>query len=250
MKEGVIFSIEEFAIHDGPGIRTTVFLKGCPLKCEWCHNPEGISFKPQLMTQNGKTLVCGERIRSTEMAKIVLKNKDLFELNGGGVTLTGGEPTAQSDFVIDFLNQVQDIHRAIETSGYASPLKFREIISMVDLVLFDIKHTDEQMHKKYTGVSNKLILKNLEYLIETGREFIVRIPLIPGVNDTQENMLKVVNLIKNAESLVRVELLPYHQTAGAKYKMIGETFEPSFNCAQAPNIFNVFEENDIKTIIQ
>jgi len=249
MKEGIIFSIEEFAIHDGPGIRTTIFLKGCPLCCEWCHNPEGISFKPQNITKNNGASLCGENISSTELAHRVLKNKDFFELNGGGVTLTGGEPTAQAPFVIDFLKQIQEIHSVIETSGYVSSNKFKEVISLVDLVLFDIKHTDENLHRKYTGVSNRPILENLRYLISSGKEFIIRVPLIPNVNDSQENMMKILSFIKDAKSLVRVELLPYHKTAGAKYKMIGKSYNPSFDITKTPKIFNVFEECNIKTII-
>lgn len=249
MKEGIIFGVEEFAIHDGPGIRTTVFLKGCPLRCEWCHNPEGISFEPQLITRKSGVSMCGEKISSTELARRVSKNKDFFELNGGGVTLTGGEPTAQAPFVIDFLEQIKGIHSAIETSGYVSPHRFKEVISLVDLVLFDIKHTDDHLHRKYTGVSNKPILENLRYLMGSGKEFIIRVPLIPGVNDTEENMMQILSLIKDAESLVRVEFLPYHKTAGAKYQMIGKTYQPTFDPTKAPRIVNVFEENHIKTIL-
>lgn len=249
MKEGIIFSIEEFAIHDGPGIRTTIFMKGCPLQCEWCHNPEGISFHPQNITKYNGVFLCGEKISSTELANRVLKNKDFFALNGGGVTLTGGEPTAQAPFIIDFLEQIQEIHSAIETSGYASSDKFKEVISLVDLVLFDLKHTDENLHRKYTGVSNKPILENLRNLIDSGKEFIIRVPLIPQVNDTLENMSKILSLISDAQSLIRVELLPYHKTAGAKYKMIGKTYAPSFDITKTPRIFNVFEEYNIKTII-
>jgi len=249
MNEGVIFSIEEFAIHDGPGIRTTVFLKGCPLNCQWCHNPEGVSFEPQYIEKNGKTSLCGERISSTDLATIILKNKEFFKLNGGGVTLTGGEPTAQAGFVIDFLKQIPGVHSVIETSGYAPPKIFKEVISLVDLVLFDIKQTDEKLHKKFTGVSNRPILKNLKYLINSQKKFIVRVPLIPGVNDTRENMLQILSLIKDAESLVRIELLPYHKMAGAKYKMIGKTYSPSFDSNQIPRIHRVFEDYHIKTIV-
>ncbi|MGQ8338625.1 radical SAM protein [Sunxiuqinia sp. A32] len=249
MKEGIIFSIEEFAIHDGPGIRTTVFLKGCPLRCEWCHNPEGISFEPQNMVKNGESTICGERISSTALAKIIMKNKDFFELNGGGVTLTGGEPLAQASFVIDFLKQVDTIHKVIETSGQVPMPVFKEVVSLVDLVLIDIKHMNSEIHKKYTGVRNELIQNNIKYLISSGKEFIVRVPLIPGVNDSEENMLKILSLVKDAKSLVRVELMPYHKTAGAKHKMIGKTYSPSFDPTVPPNIYNVFEENNIKNLV-
>jgi len=249
MKEGIIFSIEEFAIQDGPGIRTTVFLKGCPLSCPWCHNPEGISFEPQyLISKTGKTL-CGEKISSSELANRILKNKDFFESTGGGVTLTGGEPLAQPNFVIDFLKQVESIHKTIETSGYAPLSVFKEVVSLVDLVLFDIKITDSESHKMYTGVDNHMILENLNYLISSEKDFIVRMPLIPGVNDTKTNMLSIYSLISDAKSLIRVELLPYHKTAGAKYGMIGKIYDPPFDPNKRPQIFNVFEDNNINTII-
>lgn len=249
MKDGIIFSIEEFAIHDGPGIRTTVFLKGCPLNCEWCHNPEGISFEPQPMVKNGETSICGEQISSTDLANIILKYKDFFGISGGGVTLTGGEPMAQPNFVVDFLKKVKSIHKVIETSGHAPFSVFKEVVSLVDLVLIDIKHMNSEIHEKYTGVNNKLIQGNIKYLISSGKEFIVRVPLIPGVNDTEENMLEILSLIRDAKSLVRIELMPYHRTAGAKYKMIGKTYSPSFNPSTVPNICNVFEENNIKSLV-
>lgn len=249
MKEAVVFSMEEFAIHDGPGIRTTIFLKGCPLRCAWCHNPEGISPKPQYLNKkNGKTL-CGYTIDSDMLASQVLKNKDIYTLNGGGITLTGGEPLFQSDFVIEFLPKIQPVHTAIETSGYAPASVFEEVISFVDLVLFDVKHMDPVMHKQYTGVNNRLILNNLEYLCASQKDFIIRIPLITGVNDTEKNMRDILSVIRDAQSLVRVELLRYHKTAGAKYAMIEKKYDPPFDTEISPRIFNVFADNDIKTII-
>lgn len=250
MKMGVIFSIEEFAIHDGPGIRTNVFLKGCPLHCVWCHNPEGIDSSPQYMTKKNEQTICGYEISSDELAERLLKNKDIYNLNNGGVTLTGGEPLFQSDFIIELLQKIKpDIHSAIETSGHTAPNVFQKVLPLFDLVLFDVKQTDPVLHKKYTGVDNKLILKNLEFLCSSQTDFIVRIPLIPGVNDTKENMINILTRIKDAPSLIRVEILPYHKTAGAKYGMIGKEYNPPFDTSKMPHIYNVFEEHNIKTII-
>lgn len=249
MKSGIIFSVEEFAIHDGPGIRTTIFLKGCPLRCVWCHNPEGISPHPQyLQKKEGKTL-CGMTMTTKELADSILKNKTIFIRNKGGITLSGGEPLMQSDFIIELLQMLPGIHKAIETSGYAPEVVFRQVISHVDLVLFDIKHTDPVLHKKYTGKRNELILRNLNYLCNTSTLFIVRIPLIPEVNDTFENMESIANMLKNASGLVRVELLKYHKTAGAKYTMIGQEYNPPFDTTKEPHIYNVFEKYNIKSLI-
>jgi pyruvate formate lyase activating enzyme len=243
---GRIFSIEEFAVHDGPGIRTTIFLKGCPLRCNWCHNPEGISPEPQYMDKRTGRVLCGQDISSTDLAEMMLKNRAFFEMNEGGITLTGGEPLYQPKFVIDFLKKVKPVHTAIETSGYASSKVFKEVIEFTDLILFDLKHTDPEIHRKFTGVDNKIILKNFSYLKKSGKKFIVRIPLIPGVNDTEENMKQVLSLVREARSLIKVELLPYHKTAGAKYEMIGEKYNPLFDTELSPEVYDVFNDNNIK----
>lgn len=249
MKTGTIFSIEEFAIHDGPGIRTTVFLKGCPLRCAWCHNPEGISPIPRLMHKKDGDTLCGTSITTEELARLLLKNKDIYILNKGGITLTGGEPLMQSGFVIELLDMLPGIHKAIETCGYASEAVFSHVAGKTDLVLFDVKHTDPLLHRKYTGKGNRRILKNLEYLCSSPVEFIVRVPLIPGVNDTPENMRAIAGIIKGAPSLVRVELLKYHKTAGAKYAMIGQEYNPPFDVSKEPRVYNVFEDYNINTLI-
>jgi len=250
MEKGIIFSIEEFAIHDGPGIRTNVFLKGCPLRCVWCHNPEGISPYPQYFTKKDERTICGYEITSDDLANQLLKNKEIYKYDKGGVTLTGGEPLFQPMFVIDLLKKIRpEIHTAIETSGYANSDIFQKVISQLDYVLFDIKQTDTVLHKKYTGVGNELILKNLEILCSSDIDFVIRIPLIPGVNDTKENMLNILSRIEGAKFLKRVELLRYHKTAGAKYSMIGKQYNPPFDVNRKPAIYNVFESNHIKTII-
>ena len=252
MEKGIVFSIEEFAIHDGPGIRTTVFLKGCPLRCAWCHNPEGISPEPQWMRRRDGRTMCGYGISSDELVAKLLRDREIFRMNGGGVTLTGGEPLRQAAFAAEVLAGLQagGVHTAVETSGYASAEQFRRVAERADLVLFDVKHTDPAEHLRWTGVGNAPILRNLRWLAVLGRRFVVRIPLIPGVNDTRENMLRTCLLVKDAPGLERVEILRYHKTAGAKYAMVGRTYAPGFDTEAEPRVYDVFSEYNLKTLIQ
>jgi pyruvate formate lyase activating enzyme len=279
--KGIIFNIEEFAVHDGPGIRKLVFFKGCPLKCTWCHNPEGVSFKKELMVSYAACIHCGkcedvcthkeeciacgkcvgvcplrlrkiagQEIKTKELAKELLKGKEVLTGSGGGITISGGEPLAQPAFLFDLIEQLKPVNIAVETSGYAKPDIFQKMVSEVDLVLMDIKHTDTKIHKKYTGVGNELILDNLEYLCQSATGFYIRIPLIPGVNDTRENMEKTAELIKDAKNLKRVDLLPYHQTAGAKYPMLGKEYNPGFDVKRKVNIWReAFEKYNINVTV-
>ena len=251
MPQGTIFSIEEFAINDGPGIRTTVFFKGCPLRCAWCHNPEGFSFAPQTIRTIDGERICGEVITARELADRLAKNADVLDLTLGGITITGGEPLAQPDFLAELLALLheQGIHTAIETSGYAPAEVFRRIVPLTDLVLFDVKSMDTAIHKKYTGVDNTCILANLKWLIGNGIKFIVRLPLIPGINDSVAQMEAVLEVIKDATSLVRVEMLRYNKIAGAKYSMLGMEYNPPFDVHVPVKINNIFEKNNIKTIL-
>lgn len=276
--KGIIFDIKEMAIFDGPGIRTTVFLKGCPLKCSWCHNPEGLSFKPELMvSSNGclgcgrcrnvcptpeKCRVCGSCVRvcpaglrkicgieteAQELAERLQKDSDYLKSVGGGVTFSGGEPLAQPEFLLECIQKLPGIHKAIETSGYCSEKWYSRIIHELDYIIMDLKLINEEEHIRYTGVSNAKILRNLESLKDSGKPFRIRIPVIPGVNDTDENFRATADLLKNADRLEKVELLPYHQTAGAKYSMVNKTYSPQFNAGQKPYINqDIFKENKIK----
>ena len=249
MSRGVLFGIEEFAVNDGPGIRTTVFLKGCPLRCMWCHNPEGQSPDVQPLTKLGKTYSCGYEIEAEALAERLLRDAVLFRDSDGGVTFTGGEPLCQADFICEVLDRMEGIHSAVETSGYASEESFLKVLEKVDLLLFDVKLTDTQMHKKYTGAGNELILRNLSHLCRSGKEFVVRVPLIPGVNDTLENMEATAGLIEGAAGLIRVDLLRYHKTAGAKYPMVGLKYEPDFDVDAQPRIYDVFTDKGMKLLI-
>ena len=216
MTEGIIFDVKEFSLNDGPGIRTTVFFKGCPLRCIWCHNPEGLSPKRELfITQNGCTgcglckkpcshddcrglgrciHICpkglvkavGTPYTADSLAAKVKKGADLLVSSGGGVTLSGGEVLMQADFAVELIEKLKPLHILIETCGYAKHEDFVRVCSLVDTVYFDVKLADREMHKKYTGVYNDLILENLEWLKKSGIDFKIRTPLIPDITDTSK----------------------------------------------------------------
>lgn len=265
--KGTIFDIKQMAVFDGPGIRTTVFLKGCPLRCQWCHNPEGLSFEPQMMvSENGcmncgkcrnvceypdNCILCGQCVRACpfrlrkitgtkmeadELANKLLRDRDYLAAQGGGVTFSGGEPTAQPAFLLECLKKLSSMHRAIETSGYCEPKWFAKILREVDLIIMDIKMVHDEKHRYYTGVSNHMILENLEQVKKSGKLFWIRIPVIPGVNDSDENFRETAMLLKNSKNLEKVELLPYHKTAGAKYGMVGAEYKPEFDTEKEPNM--------------
>lgn len=244
---GTIFDIKEFSVHDGPGVRTTVFLKGCPLRCKWCHNPEGLNKHPQIMVKENRCTHCGKcfnpcphdickkysrclfacpqglisitgkEIDSAEVAANVLRGKDFMRMSGGGVTISGGEPLMQAEFATDLLWRMKDLHRAIQTSGYAADAIFREVIKNTDYIMMDIKLADPEMHKKYTGVDNAAILKNFEILRSSGKKYVIRVPLIPNITDTEENLRAISKIVGDSE----VELMPYNIMAGTKYKSVG-----------------------------
>lgn len=264
-KTGVIFDIMQMEVFDGPGIRTTVFFKGCPLRCQWCHNPEGLSFSPQMMVSVDSCIHCGNcisvckhpehcihcgecipvcplrlrriagtRYTARELATILLRNTDVLTMNQGGITFSGGEPLAQHEFLIELIAELQGIHTAIETSGYCPPLDFQEVINRLDYIIMDIKMVNSTLHRQYTGADNTIILQNLKYLGESGKPFVIRIPLMPGVNDTDENLSATAKLVQGMAMLQKVELLPYHQTAGAKYAMVGMQYNPTFRTELSP----------------
>jgi pyruvate formate lyase activating enzyme len=267
MTTGIIFDIKRYAIHDGPGIRTTVFLKGCPLACGWCHNPEGIGPEPFVAYQEKKCLRCGacvencpqqalrldsegvspsgapciscfscvdicpaearERIgrevAAPELFVEIKKEIPFYDTSGGGVTFSGGEPLMQAPFLIELLELCggERIHRAVDTTGHASHETMAAVAEQTDLFLYDLKIMDPEKHKKYTGVSNRLILDNLRWLAEKGVELIVRIPLIPGVNDDPENLDQTGSFLHRLPAIQKVDILPYHDFQKNKYRRFG-----------------------------
>lgn len=276
--EGTIFDIKQLAVFDGPGIRTTVFFKGCPLKCMWCHNPEGLSFKPQIMKSSSGCLrcgrcrevcshpdqctlcgacvricpkhlikICGTVVTSDWLAQHLLRDEGYLERVQGGITFSGGEPLAQPEFLLDCLQRLAGFHTCIETSGYARPDMFRRAVELLDYIIMDVKLVDESRHRYYTGAGNSRILENLEYLKQSSKPFRIRIPVIPGVNDDQENMEATARLLEGARMLDFVELLPYHTTAGAKYSMVGAEYRPEFDESRKPDCqVSQFEQRGIQ----
>jgi pyruvate formate lyase activating enzyme len=231
MISGVVFHIKRYAVHDGPGIRTTIFLKGCASRCWWCHNPESQESEPELVNKinklNGIDLQESELIGKTMTAHEVLNeiDKDIlfFDESGGGVTFSGGEPLMQPEFLSQLLIlcKKKSIHTAIDTTGYATLEVFQGIASHVDLFLYDIKFIDDVMHQKYTGVSNCEILQNLKFLINSEKKVILRFPVVPDITDTEQNIYQIKAFISEVKKGSQdVDLLPYHTIANAKYKRL------------------------------
>jgi len=223
-----IFDIKRFAVHDGPGIRTTVFLKGCPLRCWWCHNPESQAREPVTIDierkVNGRSVAgkktYGEQMETGAIIETLLRDRHFYEESGGGVTFSGGEPLMQSSELVELLeaSKLNGLHTAVDTSGFAKREQFERILGTTDLFLYDLKHMNPELHKKYTGVDNGLIHANADYLIENGASLIFRIPVIPEVNTSREEVARMIAFLKERkESITEVHLLPYHRIAENKY---------------------------------
>jgi len=229
LRSGMVFDIKEFAVHDGPGIRTTVFLKACPLRCAWCHNPESFSPEPQMMTSAVGERLVGEEYTSEALATILNRQADILRMNDGGVTFSGGEPLMQADFLMELFDQLDDIHLLLDTSGHAPAETFRKVVSRVDLVFFDLKVMDPEGHKFHTGITNERILANLASMDAIGTPFVARVPLVPTVTDTPENFVAIANAVKDLATCQHVDLLPYNLAAGGKYAACGLEFKPTWD---------------------
>lgn len=224
-----MFDITEFAVHDGPGIRTTVFLKGCPLRCAWCHNPEGQLMEPEEISSNSGKRMCGKVWESGELAEHLNKQASVLKPSGGGVTFSGGEPLMQPDFVVDVISKLDGIHTVLQTSGYAQTEVFAKVVSACDMVYFDLKLMDSEAHCKYIGVDNALILNNIHLLDTMEVPYVVRVPLVPGITDTAENLTAIAETAAGLHGLVRVDLLPYNKAAGGKYSSCNKIFTPDWD---------------------
>jgi len=285
--KGTVFNIQHYSIHDGPGIRTSVFLKGCPLACLWCQNPESNSVRPQIMynrdtctgclgcigacpqnairqdsdkviTDRALCTGCGEctascpsksrtimgkTMTSDEVYREAAKDVLFYRNSGGGVTITGGEVLFQPLFAREILRKCMEsnIHTAIETCGYADWRAFSMILPYVDLVIYDIKHMDSTMHMKGTGVGNERILENLTRISrEMSIPIIVRTPIIPGYNDTEENAhLMAAFLRENVRTLIEVNLLPYHNLGEGKKSQLEEELTFKSHAPEAGEMENL-----------
>jgi pyruvate formate lyase activating enzyme len=226
---GIVFDIVEFAVHDGPGIRTSVFLKGCPLDCAWCHNPEGKSSQPQVMQGAAGERTAGKWYTAEALAWRLNRQAEILKASQGGVTFSGGEPLAQANFLLDVIDHLDGLHVLLDTSGYAEEGDFRRVAQRCDLVYFDLKLIDERLHQRYTGRGNRPILNNLRVLSQMGLPFVVRVPLVPRVTDTPENLSAIAQLVRELPGLLRVDLLPYNRAAGAKYRAAGMPYAPDFD---------------------
>ena len=270
--KGLVFDIKRYAIHDGPGIRTTVFLKGCPLECPWCHNPEGVATGRQMIWRAERCLGCrhceqacptgaisfardglrldralcdtcgkcvavcyphaleliGREMTVAQVMQEVEKDIVVYDQSGGGVTFSGGEPLMQPDFLLAALQACRrhSIHTAVDTSGYGDTATLMRIAGDVDLFLWDLKIMDEERHRDLTGVPNSRILENLQKLSRNGKPVVVRITLIPGINDDDENLSRLGEFTSGLENVTRIDILPYHRAWVDKYKRLHGTAEP------------------------
>jgi len=265
--KGTIFDIKRYAIHDGPGIRTTIFLKGCSLRCQWCQNPEGQETNPEIILRSSRcatecnecVFVCpqdaiskdgnsieidkakcdlcakceevcayealevvGREVTVQEALDEIEKDKIFFDESGGGITFSGGEPLVHVDFLEALLKRTKkkNIHVTLDTSGYVSFEDLDRVSDKVDLFLYDLKIMDDEKHEKYTGVSNKVILENLRKLAEQGKSIAVRIPLISGINDDNQNIHMFVDFLQSLKNINQINLLSYHRGGSKKYERL------------------------------
>jgi pyruvate formate lyase activating enzyme len=247
MTSGIVFDVKEFAVHDGPGVRTTVFLKGCPLVCMWCHNPEGQSIQPQVIRSLVGERVAGKEYSARELASLLNRHAAILRANDGGITFSGGEPLFQADFVAEVIDHLDDLHVLLDTCGYGSQQDFLLLLARSNLIFFDLKLIDSEAHRHYTGCDNGPILNNLQLVSESGKPFIIRVPLVPGVTDTDENLAAIVKTVEKLPGLVEVDLLPYNRAAGSKYRYVGMEFMPEYDEERPLNInMQIFEQAGLK----
>ncbi|WLT32582.1 glycyl-radical enzyme activating protein [Geothrix sp. PMB-07] len=254
-EKGRIFNLQRYSLQDGPGLRTTVFLKGCPLACAWCHNPESQSPAPKLITQESRCIACGtcldalrpgelpedrpeqcvdlcptgarqllgREVTVDELMEELLRDRLFFDQSGGGVTLSGGEPLMQPGFVLSTLEALRQrgVHTALDTCGLGRREDLLAAAALADVVLFDLKHMDDAQHRHWTGAGNAAILANLEALSQVHGGIWIRVPVIPGVNDDLANLEATARFVAGLPGVRRLDLLPYHSTGAAKFRRLG-----------------------------
>jgi pyruvate formate lyase activating enzyme len=295
MQSGLVFNIQKYCLHDGPGIRTTVFLKGCPLCCTWCHNPESQSPRPELIFFESRCIACGEcrrvcpfgqaaagqgplppwlpectlcgacadacptdarqivgeRLTVAEVMAPVLQDRLFYEDSGGGVTFSGGEPLTQPAFLQALLTACrrEGFHTAVDTCGFACTDVLLETARLADLILYDLKLMDEARHRQYTGVSNAPVLANLEALAAVHDHIWLRVPVIPGITDDDENLLAIARLAATLKSVHQINLLPYHKIGLSKLRRLRQTYpwegvEPP-SAGQMENALRLFTDHGL-----
>lgn len=226
--KGRIFDIQRFSIHDGPGIRTIVFLKGCVLRCKWCCNPESQEYRIQKMMVQGEEKIIGKDVTVEEVMETVEKDRPYYQRSGGGLTLSGGESLCQPDFARDLLRAAKErgINTALESMGCAPFSVIEEILPYLDTYLLDIKHMDGEKHREFTGRSNELMLENAEKIAVTGKtNLVIRVPVIPGFNCTKKEIQDIAVFADRLAGVKKIHLLPYHRLGQDKYEGLGRKYE-------------------------
>lgn len=224
--QGRIFDIQRYSIHDGPGIRTIIFLKGCYLRCRWCCNPESQEFKVQTLTVGGKTKTMGRDVTVEELMPEISKDEAYYRRSGGGITLSGGECLFQPDFSAALLRAAKEYgyHTAIESTGCAPYEDIQKLLPYLDLYLMDIKHMNSDKHKQFTGQPNDRILENARRIAQDAKELIIRVPVIPTFNNTKEEIRAIAEFAASLPGVKELHLLPYHRLGQDKYAGLGRTY--------------------------
>lgn len=223
---GRIFNVQRFSIHDGPGIRTIVFFKGCYMRCAWCCNPESQRYEIETIIEKDRKKTVGRDVTVDDLMPEILSDKPYYRRSGGGVTLSGGEVLCQADFARELLKacQQEGLHTAVESAASSAFSEIEKILPYLDLYLMDIKHMDSQKHKEYTGVGNERILENAKKIAASGVELIIRTPVIPGFNDTAEDILAISRFASSLPGVREHHLLPYHRLGSDKYAGLGRRY--------------------------